>query len=116
MAAPEDVYERIENRLISHGIYVTDLDRGEEAVSLTYETVHATEGVPETDVGRTVNVFRELREEGWEPVDVRATATDLDGNRLGSWVAEAEWFRQLAAGEITEVEFTARLRETIEVA
>jgi len=114
MSTPEDLDERIENRLVSHGIYVTDLGRGENAVAITYETVHGTDGVPDRDIGRIVNVFRDFRGEGWEPVDVRGVATDLDGEQLGSWHAEAAWFRDLAADEITETEFSQRVLETVE--
>ncbi|WP_136716498.1 hypothetical protein [Halorientalis salina] len=114
MSVPDDQYERIENRLMSHGIYVTALDRDEAAVEITYETVHATDGVPHRDIGRVVNVLRDFREEGWEPVDVRGVVTDLDGEQLGSWHAEAEWFHELAAGEITETEFSGRVLDTIE--
>jgi hypothetical protein len=118
MSAPEDIYERIENRLVSHGIYVTDFDRG-DPLEITYETVHAdsdADAVPDRDIGRLCNVLRDFREEGWEPVDLRATVTDLDGERLGSWEAEAAWFRQLGRDEITETEFSQRVLETVDTA
>lgn len=114
MSAPEDIYERIENRLMSHGIYVTDLERTDEAMEITYETVHATDGVPHNDIGRVVNLLRDFREEGWEPVAVEATVTDLEGEELGTWEAEADWFHELAADEITETDFSQRVLETIE--
>ncbi len=118
MSSPEDIYERIENRLVSHGIYVTDLDRG-DPLEITYETVHGdsdAETVPDRDIGRLCNVLREFREEGWEPVDLRAVVTDLDGERLGTWRAEAAWFRTLGRDEITETEFSQRVLETVETA
>ncbi|WP_336000680.1 hypothetical protein [Halorientalis halophila] len=119
MSAPEDVYERIENRLVSHGLYVTDLERGEEALEVTYETVHVdadaeAPGVPDRDIGRLCNVLREFREEGWDPVDLRAVATTLEGERLGTWRAEAAWFRELGRDDITETEFSQRVLETVE--
>jgi hypothetical protein len=116
MAAPEDIDDRIENRLLSHGIYVTGLTHGEETLAVTYETVHATDGVPHRDIGRVLNLLRDLREEGWDPVDVDGTVTDLDGDRLGTWHADAEWFHELATGEVTETEFSQRVLGTIEEA
>ncbi|RXK46354.1 hypothetical protein [Halorientalis pallida] len=117
MSTPEDIYERIENRLVSHGIYVTDFERG-DPLEITYETVHAGESgtVPDRDIGRLCNVLREFRAEGWEPVDLRAVVTDLEGERLGSWAAEAAWFRRLGRDEITETEFSQRVLETVETA
>ncbi|MFB6084873.1 MAG: hypothetical protein ABEJ94_11590 [Halorientalis sp.] len=118
MSAPDDVYQRIENRLVSHGLYVTDLDRG-DPLEITYETVHAdadADTVPDRDIGRLCNVLRDFREEGWDPVDLRAVVTDLDGERLGSWRADAAWFRQLGRDEISETEFSQRVLETVETA
>jgi len=114
MSTPDDVYERIENRLLSHGIYVNDLEKSEDAVEITYETVHATDGVPHGDIGRVVNVLRDIRKEGWDPVDVEGIVTDLEGERLGSWHADADWFHELADGDITETDFSQRVLETIE--
>ena len=112
----DDLAERIENRLMSHGVYVTDLDRGEERLDVTYETIHAEDEVPHADIGRVINLLRELREDDWDPVPVHGTATDLEGDELGSWRAEAEWFHALAAGEMTETEFSQRVLDTIEEA
>lgn len=116
MTTPDDPYERMENRLMSHGIYVTDLDRGDESVEITYETVHGTEGVPHRDIGRVINVLREFREEGWDPVDVYGTVLNLDSEPLGSWEADADWFHELAADDITETEFSQRVLDTIDEA
>lgn len=115
MSAPDDIYERIENRLVSHGVYVTDMQRDADSVSITYETVHDDSGVPKGSIGRVINLLRDLREEGWEPVRVEGTATDLDGAELGSWHAEPEWFDDLAAGDLTETEFSQRVLGTIEL-
>ena len=114
MSAPDDLHERIENRLVSHGLYVTELDPGDR-LDVTYETVHAGgTGVPDRDIGRLINVLRAFREEGWEPTDVHAVVTDLDGTRLGTWHADAEWFRELGRDAITETEFSQRVLETVE--
>lgn len=117
MSVPDDPYERIESRLMSHGIYVTEVESVADGVEITYETVHGTESVPHRDIGRVVNVLREFREEDvWDPEDVRGTALDLDGNRLGTWYVESEWLRELARMEITEPEFSERVLATIEEA
>jgi len=113
---PDDLAERIENRLMSHGVYVRDLDSGDDRLDVTYETVHAEESVPHTDIGRVINLLREFRDEGWDPVAVHGTATDLEGEELGTWHAEAAWFHDLAADEITETEFSQRVLDTIEEA
>jgi len=116
MSVPDDIDERIENRLMSHGIYVTDFARDADAVEITYETVHGTEGVPHRDIGRVINVLREFRDEGWEPADVHGVVKNLDGESLGSWRADAAWFHDLAADDITETEFSQRVLDTIEEA
>jgi len=116
MTPPDDLAERIENRLMSHGVYVRDMEHAADRLDLTYETVHAEDTVPHTDIGRVINLLREFREEGWEPVPVHGTATDLEGEALGSWHAEAAWFEELAADEITETEFSQRVLATIEEA
>jgi hypothetical protein len=112
----DDLAERLENRLMSHGVYVTDLDHGEDRLEVTYETVHAEDSVPHTDIGRVINLLREFRADDWDPVPVHGTATDLEGEELGSWRAEVEWFHDLAAEEITETEFSQRVLATIEEA
>jgi hypothetical protein len=114
--AAEGTYDQIEARLMSHGVYVTDLDPGGESdpLEVTYETVLATEGVPNQDVGRLLNVLLAMREEGWEPERIEATAMDAEGNFLGTWHAEAEWFERLEADDLTEIEFSQRVLDTIE--
>jgi len=115
MSVPEDTYERVENRLMSHGVYVNEIDRETDPVTITYETVHGTDGVPHRDIGRIANVLRSFRVESeWDPVTVEGVVTDLDGERLGTWHVEAEWFHELADDEITETEFSQRVLDTIE--
>ncbi len=114
MSVPDDLPERIENRLMSHGVYVDELDSSGNTFDITYETVHADDSVPNRDIGRIVNLLRDFRDEGWEPVDVHGIVTDLDGERLGTWHATAEWFHDLEDGTITETEFSQRVLDTIE--
>jgi len=113
--AAEGVYEQLEARLMSHGVYVEELDPG-DPLEITYETVLSAGGVPDQDIGRLCNVLLKLRADGWEPEDVHARAFDIDGEPLGTWHAEGDWFHALEADDITEVEFSERVLGTVELA
>lgn len=116
MGTQEDVDPfQIEARLTSHGVYVTEFDRDEDTYRLEYESIAADKGaIPHREIGRVVNVFRDLHPDGWQGADIEATVTDLDGDVQGTWHVEADWFRKLEAGDLTEIEFSRRVIETIE--
>ncbi|MFC7007135.1 hypothetical protein [Halalkalicoccus salilacus] len=62
-----------------------------------------------------INAFRELLDEGWEPTTIEATVVNVDDDRRrGSWRMEESWLRALEAGELSEVEFSGRVLDTIE--
>ncbi|MGB9965276.1 hypothetical protein [Halobacterium sp. CBA1126] len=107
----------LESRLTNHGCYLRELAEDDDAYRLTYQSAAADANgeIPHQQVGDVVNDFRELfDEEGWPVRSVEATVTDLDDEPLGSWRAEAAWFEALAAGDLTEVEFSQRLLEGLE--
>lgn len=111
--APIDV-ERLEARLMSHGVYVTDAALDGETVALAYESIAADEtgGVPHREAGRVINVVRDLLES--EPVGVEATVLDLDGDERGTWRMDPAWLAALEAGDLSQVDFSERVIDTIE--
>lgn len=116
-AMDEDRTFALESRLTNHGCYLQSVTIDGDCYRLTYQSAAAEQHgeVPHQQVGDIVNVFRTLFDEnGWDVRSVEATVTDLDDEQLGSWRAEAEWFEQLAAGEMTEVTFSQRLIDRLE--
>jgi len=109
----EDPVSQLEARLTSHGVYVDEVER-DEGFALTYESVDEQGGVPQREVGRVVNVFRDVFGEDWPGERIEATVYDLDGERVGSWHVEPEWLRGLAEGDLSEVEFSRRVVDAIE--
>lgn len=105
--------DRLEARLMSHGVYVTSLEYDEERIDIEYESIAAgrTDAVPHREVGRVINAVRDLTE---TPRNLRGSVTDLDGERVGRWRTEAEWLRALESEELSEVDFSQRVIETID--
>lgn len=104
--------DQLEARLMSHGVYVTDVERGSDAVELAYESIAASDGIPHGEIGRVINVFRDLS--GGSPTRIDATVSDLDGEVQGTWHVEAEWLDELREEAVSETEFSGRVLETIE--
>ena len=116
--ASDDFEFRVESRLTSHGVYVEDVEETEAGYSLTYESIAvADEGVvPHREVGRVINVFRDLHDDDWAGDRIEGDVLDLDGNHRGTWHVEAEWLDDLHNGDLTEVEFSQKVVDTIEPA
>jgi hypothetical protein len=114
----EDFEFRIESRLTSHGVYVDEVEQTEAGYSLTYESIAvADEGVvPHREVGRVINVFRDLHDDDWPGARIEGDVLDFDGNHRGTWHVEAEWLDALHNGDLTEVEFSRKVVDTIEPA
>jgi len=112
----DDFEFQIESRLTSHGVYVDDVTETEGGFELTYEsvTVDAEEVIPHREVGRVINVFRDLHDDDWEGADITAVVTDFDGNEYGEWRVDQKWLDALHNGDLTEVEFSEKVIETIE--
>ena len=107
----------LESRLTNHGCYLQSIAVEAGTYELTYQSAAADQHgeIPHQQVGDIVNDFRELfADHGWSVRDVEATVTDLDDERLGSWHADAEWFEALAAGKLSEVEFSQRVLDGLE--
>lgn len=116
MVDDEEFEFQIEARLTSHGVYVDEVDHEEATYSITYESIStANEGaVPHREVGRVINVFRDLHEDDWEGERIEAVVTDLDGVEQGTWHVKQEWIDKLHNGDLTEVEFSQKVVDTIE--
>ena len=114
----EEVRERLEQRLMSHGVYVTSLDTDEETemLRIDYETATPGEGVPHREVGRVLNRLLALHDDGWDPTDVRADVESIEGEARGTWRADREWLVGHARGEMSDVDLSQRVIETIEEA
>ena len=112
--------EQLEARLTSHGVYITTLERDEGTLDIEYESIDAGRigEIPHQEMGRVINVYRDLAaEEEYTEADyarIEATVTGLEGELVGTWHAEADWLRELAAEECTEVEFSSRVLDTID--
>ncbi|PSP76833.1 hypothetical protein BRC86_00820 [Halobacteriales archaeon QS_3_64_16] len=117
--------EQFEARLTSHGVYVSsveqeqnqDRDReneeGNGTIDIEYESIDAGRigEVPHQEMGRVINVYREVAENS---ADIDALVTDLDDEPVGTWHVESEWLDALDAGELSEVEFSGRVLDTID--
>ena len=114
----EDFEFRVESWLTSHGVYVDEVVDTPEGYEVTYESISAdSEGVvPHREVGRVINVFRDLHDEDWAGADIDAVVTDLEGEERGRWHVEAGWLDRLHNGDLTEVAFSEKVIETVELA
>ena len=116
--SPDDVDDfefQLESRLTSHGVYVDEVSVDEDALEVVYESMAATEGaIPHRELGRVINVVRDLHPPDWRGIDIEAVVTDLDGRELGRWHVERDWIADLHDDDLSEVEFSERVIETIE--
>lgn len=111
----EDLATRLESRLMSHGIYVTEFEATEGGYTLEYESLYADEGViPHREVGRVINVFLDLHPDDWSGADIDAVVTNLEGEPEGSWRVEADWVAAMTDGELSETDFSQRVIATLE--
>jgi hypothetical protein len=109
-----DLRERLEQRLMSHGVYVTDLGTQEGRLRIAYETATPGNGVPQREVGRVLNRLLEAHRDGWEPTDVRGVVSGIDGEKRGTWRAEREWLVGHERGELSDVDLSQKVLDTIE--
>lgn len=111
----DDLATRLANRLMSHGVYVTEFETTEDGYALEYESLYADEGViPHREVGRVINVFLDLHPDDWAGADIEAVVTNLEGDPEGSWRVEAEWVAAMTADELSETEFSQKVIATLE--
>jgi hypothetical protein len=111
----DNIAFQVESRLMSKGVYVTDVEQ-DDGYELTYESAAADEtgAIPHREVGRVINVFRDLHPEDWAGTEIEATVTDFDGTELGRWRVDEDWFAALQAGDLSETEFSQRVIGTIQ--
>ncbi|KYH25495.1 hypothetical protein HAPAU_21670 [Halalkalicoccus paucihalophilus] len=110
----DEVVEQVGYRLMGQGVYFESVERSEDRIEIEYETVAPGEGVPHRQIGRVITVFRDAIEEGWEPVTIEATAVDTDGDLRGTWRMDEQWLYELENGDLSEVEFSGRVLDTLE--
>lgn len=103
----------VESRLTGFAVYLTDFEETDEGYALTYESIAADEtgAIPHREVGRIVNVFRDIES---EPIAIEGTVVDLDGRRLGEWNVDRDWLERLEGDDLTEIEFSEKVIDTIE--
>lgn len=114
----EDFEFQVESRLTSHGVYVQEFtERSEDdTYEVTYESFAAEPGfVPHMEIGRVINVLRDLHSDDWPGKNVEATVLDLEGEVRGYWYVDAEWFDGLHNGDLSEPDFTEKVLETLSV-
>ncbi|ELY46139.1 hypothetical protein C496_01191 [Natronorubrum tibetense GA33] len=117
----------LENRLMSHGIYVLDVQRlsnagGSETdpddlpdgtgFTLEYETVSDSPGIDTDEVGAVVRTLLDIaNEREWTPGRLEVTSLTTEGDVRGHWHVKREWFDALGL-EYDDLEFSQRVLET----
>ncbi|MFC7229077.1 hypothetical protein N0B31_16860 [Salinirubellus salinus] len=115
----DELAERLEERLMSHGVYVVDYTESEGALHVAYETATKGEGVAKSEIGRLLNVLLDAREDGWEPRDVNAWVYDIedgpvsDRDPKGRWEAREGWLYALEEGYLSETDFSTLVLSTV---
>lgn len=111
----DEILERVSNRLVSQGVYFEAAERTGDRLEIEYRTISPGDGVPHQQIGQVINTFRDVLDDGWEPTTIEATVFDVnEGYRRGSWRMEEDWLRALEADELSEVEFSGRVLDTLE--
>lgn len=116
MVSTAEVLERLERELMSLGVYVERTARertdGGERLHVEYET--AAGGLTSGDVGSVCTALVEAHQDGWEPLDCRLWAFEVDGagQLLGEWSVRAGWFHALERGNISETDFSTLVLST----
>ena len=86
----------------------------DDPIELTYTTAFPGNSVNHQEMGRALNTFIDLFEDGLEPRRIEATVLRSDEDIQGTWHAEPDWFEALANYSISEEEFSARVLDTLE--
>lgn len=126
----------LENRLMSHGIYLTSFAWKEEStprasgdspadgttegavedgagIELEYEVVADASGVTKNEVGTVLRMLLRIADErAWTPGRLEVTSLTTDGEIRGWWYVEREWFDRLGS-ELSELEFSERVLNTV---
>ncbi len=122
--AAHPVSVTLENRLMSHGYYVTSFDwrdgDGADAtpadgvgIALEYEAVSDAPAVTRDEVGAVLRTLLSIGEErSWTPGRLEATSFGTDGTVRGRWHVEREWFDRLGT-DLSQVEFSQLVLGTV---
>lgn len=104
----------LEDRMLNHGVYVTDHTTVEGILHVRYETDALGEGVPQDEVGRLLTALLGARADGWEPTDVTVWVYDVDAeDPRGSWEVRVGWMDALEEGYISETDLSTLVLSTI---
>lgn len=104
----------LEEELRNFGVDIHDIE-SVEPVELSYITGYPGDEVNHMEMGKVLNAFLDLEEEGkWDPKRVEATVLRFEDEVMNTWYAKAEWFEGLREYQISETEFSARVLETLE--
>ena len=114
MVTDEQLRERLDTRLLNHGLYLEKFESDEQALYLDYETATPGEGVPHREIGHVLNLLLDASEEGWSVRDVHGTVYSLDGDERGTWHSEAAWMRAHEDGDLSQVEYSQLVLDTVE--
>ncbi|MGQ3413079.1 hypothetical protein ACT4ML_12545 [Natrinema sp. LN54] len=112
----------LENRLMSHGLYVTSfawLDDteppGEDGagIELEYEAVSEVPAVTNDEVGAVLRTLLTIGDEReWTPGRLEVTSLTTEGDVRGWWYVEREWFDRLG-DDLSQLEFSQRVLNTV---
>lgn len=103
----------LEAELRSNGISIERVNRG-ETVDLVYMTAFPGDSVHHMEMGRALNVFIDLAEDGrWDPAPIEATVLRADDDVQGTWRAEPEWFEGLLGYRLSEEDFSEHVLSTL---
>lgn len=121
-AGERPVAVALENRLMSHGIYVTSfawMDEHEPpaddgaGIELEYEAVAQAPGVTRDEVGAVLRALLTIGDEReWTPGRLEVTSLTTDGDIRGWWYVEREWFERLGS-DLSQLEFSQRVLDTV---
>ncbi|ELY81571.1 hypothetical protein [Natrinema pallidum] len=121
-AGARPVAVTLENRLMSHGLYLTAfrwLDEHEPpgadgaGIELEYEAVSDAPAVTSDEVGAVLRTLLTIGDEReWTPGRLEVTSLTTDGDVRGWWYVEREWFDRLG-DELSQLEFSQRVLSTV---
>lgn len=111
----ESLRSNLETRLMSHGIYVQHLETESDRIAITYESASVDAGtLQHREVGRVINAVRDLRSEDWHERSIDGIVLDFDGTERATWRAKRQWLVDLREGELSEVDFSEKVIDSIE--
>ena len=109
-----DVISGLEGELRSNAVDVESIEYADDVVELVYLTAFPGASVNHQEMGRALRTFIDAAEhDEWDPARVEATVLRHQEDVLGTWHADAEWFRQYLDYDISGEEFSERVIDTL---